>query len=554
MKKLFIYALLVMTGFAFYSCDERFDNPVTEQQDASSPYATWTYEVGIQFQEFYTSHPDLNWNNWGNWDIDGEDVFYKAPTTVYVYNKAGEFLGEMNATEEFDYDNFDWSKYYKFAGTLTGAIGEELVISTLKDFDYYSKQDGTLKSLVENCILEIAEVPIIIANNTTKKIGTQNAQFKSAILAMFGRFDGFCEDADKSLTLTSDSVAYVPANEEGVRSFTIKLADAVKPKSEGLFWAFAPGAKEEATYTWELNSDNGYKSINIWKGKYGPNESLNYIYWLNFQLKEIDLTKYFAFLKEENPDQEDPFWVGINSEKNSVFEPFITQSGKEAVDIILNIQGKATIQDINIKGALELNGYKRKWYEEEYDYLPVLTVKGSNVVENKNYAGICINATATIQGDGTITSTGDDHGLVVNSSWNTETQDDNGWSTKGEASVLTIAGDVKIIANGLNMAAVYVGKTGAWSYPPYSGYDVTCVLNLNGGTLEAIAKDDNQPAVLVDGTLNIGSGATMLKGTAGKDSELVIVDGSTWTEFAKFDETKFTDTTKDGVRTITPKK
>ena len=177
-----------------------------------------------------------------------------------------------------------------------------------------------------------------------------------------------------------------------------------------------------------------------------------------------------------------------------------------------------------------------------------------NTIYNKEFAGICINATATIQGDGTITSTGDDHGLVVNSSWQYETYNENGWSTKGEASVLTIAGDVKIIANGLNQAAVYVGKPGAWSYPPYSEEQVTCTLNLNGGTLEAIAKDDNQPAVLVDGILNIGSGATMLKATAGKESELIIADGSTWTELAKFDETKFTDTTKDGVRTITPKK
>ena len=35
MKKLLFWAVLLMTGFAFYSCDERFDNPVTQQQDPS---------------------------------------------------------------------------------------------------------------------------------------------------------------------------------------------------------------------------------------------------------------------------------------------------------------------------------------------------------------------------------------------------------------------------------------------------------------------------------------------------------------------------------------
>lgn len=544
MKKLFIYALLLMTGFAFYSCDDRFDNPVTQQQDPSNPASSWTYEVGIKFAQFTSGYAD----------VDGENYTYKAPSTVFVYNKAGEKLGELKALEEFDYDNFNWGSYYKFSGALKGAIGEELTISTLDGFDYYSKQDGTQKTLMESCILQTAEVPIIITNATKGTIGTQNITLKNKTWPMRAKFRGdWAKKNDKSFKIASDSLLVNPAQVE--KEFTIKFAEDVNPR-DFFFYAIASIAEEQTDFEYTIESENGYLSVapQNWDIKNGS----DYIYgtyniWFDY-VKSLDLTKYFAFLKEENPDQEDPFWVGINSEKNSEFEPFITQSGKEAVDINLNIQGKATIQDINIKGALELNGYKSKWNEDEYDYLPVLTVKGTNIVENKYYAGICINATATIQGDGTITSTGNDHGLVVNSSWNYETYDENGWSTKGEASVLTIAGDVKIIANGLNSAAVYVGKPWAWSYPPYSNTQVTCVLNLNGGTLEAVAKDDNQPAVLIDGTLNIGSSATMLKATAGKESELIIADGSTWTELAKFDETKFTDTTKDGVRTITPKK
>lgn len=78
-KKLFLWSVLLMTGFAFYSCDDVIDNPATGKQDPSNPNATWTYEVGIKFAEF---------NSWYA-DVDGESVdAWKAPSTVYVYNKS----------------------------------------------------------------------------------------------------------------------------------------------------------------------------------------------------------------------------------------------------------------------------------------------------------------------------------------------------------------------------------------------------------------------------------------------------------------------------------
>ena len=51
-KKLFLWSVLLMTGFAFYSCDDVIDNPATGKQDPSNPNATWTYEVGIKFVDF----------------------------------------------------------------------------------------------------------------------------------------------------------------------------------------------------------------------------------------------------------------------------------------------------------------------------------------------------------------------------------------------------------------------------------------------------------------------------------------------------------------------
>ena len=325
MKKLFIYALLLVTGFAFYSCDDRFDNPVTQQQDPSNPAATWTYEVGIKFQQF---------NNWYA-DVDGENYTYKAPSTVFVYNKAGEKLGELKALEEFDYDNFNWDSYYKFSGTLKGAIGEELTISTLDGFDYYSKQDGTLKSIIENCILETAEVPIIITNSTKGTIGTQSVQLNCAISTYKAYFDGnYSDKTDKGFTLSADSLAYIPADENGVRSFSINFAEAVEDPSDwnkGFFFTFATEAKEEAEYTFEIDSENGYKSISTWSGTYNGRNDIwgTWSIWFS-SIKELDLTKYTTFLKDVK-EQLEPYYINLSTVQRAKFEPLIYQTSKRYI-------------------------------------------------------------------------------------------------------------------------------------------------------------------------------------------------------------------------------
>lgn len=553
MKKLLFWAVLLMTGFAFYSCDERFDNPVAERQDSSSPNATWSYEVGLKFQNFSLNHPDLNWNNWGTWDVDGEEVTYKAPSTVYVYNKAGDFLGELTATEEFDYDAFNWDKYYKFAGTLKGAIGDELVISTLKDFDYYSKQDGTLKSIAENCYLQVAEVPIIVANNAAKTIGTQNAELKSAILALFGRFNGMCDDTDRSITLTSDSLAYIPENEEGVKTFTINLADAVKPESEGLFWAFAPGAKEEATYTWELNSENGYKGINTWKGYYGPSSGLGYIWNLNFTPIELDLTKYTKYLKDIK-EQEAPYYITIQTDNNDKIEPIIYQSSKDTVEVQMRIYGKATIKDLVIgkKGYLRLQGYKSKYGNPtvEYNYLPVITVIGENSITSTASYSFASYSEATLKGDGTLKVEAKNNGINISGSYYEETADDNwNWTYTYKPAKLIVTDNVKLISN----SRVSINST--WIDDKY----VANELVLKGGSLEAKGQEYNYAIALWGGKLNISEG-TSVKATTGMtgDGAICIYDSETSAEATieslVADKTKFTDETKDGVRTITPKK
>jgi hypothetical protein len=62
-KKLFLWSVLLMTGFAFYSCDDVIDNPAGGKQDPSNPNSSWTYEVSIKFADFvFASNYDDNGN------------------------------------------------------------------------------------------------------------------------------------------------------------------------------------------------------------------------------------------------------------------------------------------------------------------------------------------------------------------------------------------------------------------------------------------------------------------------------------------------------------
>lgn len=557
MKKLFIYALLLVTGFAFYSCDDRFDNPVTQQQDPSNPAATWTYEVGIKFQQF---------NNWYA-DVDGENYTYKAPSTVFVYNKAGEKLGELKALEEFDYDNFNWDSYYKFSGTLKGAIGEELTISTLDGFDYYSKQDGTLKSIIENCILETAEVPIIITNSTKGTIGTQSIQLNCAISTFKAYFDGnYSDKSDKEFTLSADSLAYIPTDENGVRSFSIKFAEAVEDPTDwnkGFFFTFATEAKKQAEYTFEIDSENGYKSISTWSGTYNGRNDIwgTWSIWFS-SIKELDLTKYTTFLKDVK-EQLEPYYLNISTIQRAKFEPLIYQSSKDTVNVILNIQGKATFKNLLIgkNGYLNFGGY---WdtYEsddpeyQENNYLPVVTLEGDNVVKTNQWQALNIYAEAVLKGEGTLTLTSKSNAIHISSNWWREKyNNEQGWYfSESMPAKLTLTENVKLISN----TRVFIGQT--WNYNTQEY--MPCTLDVASGTLEAKGGENDCAINLYGGKLTLSDKAEGIKATTGQTgtTPLFIRDDMTGEEVALKDIVgeanvdNFTDKKLEGVRTITPKK
>ena len=134
MKKLFLFAALIMTGFAFYSCEDVVDNP------AQDPAQSWNYSVSVKFADFdFSAQP--------NDPVTGEPNAYVAPTTLYVLNEQNTLMGTI--TTDAAPAAGDYATY---AGTITGSIGNNLIITTKIGNDL-DKQDGTLASAIKNGIV-----------------------------------------------------------------------------------------------------------------------------------------------------------------------------------------------------------------------------------------------------------------------------------------------------------------------------------------------------------------------------------------------------------------
>lgn len=546
MKKLFLWSALLMTGFAFYSCDDAIDNPVTGKQDPSNPNATWTYEVGIKFADFvFASGYDANGNPTAYYkDADGNNYVYKAPSTVFVYNSAYEKLGTLTRVEE---------QGDKFAGKLTGAIGDELIISSLEDFDLYSKQDGTLKSIVDNCILQTATVPIIVTNTNTGKIGTQNVRMENQTAVVPFDFDNWARKNDRNVTISADSLAMGPAYKDAKKAFSFIISDEIEDPTkdwDGFFFAVAFDSKENAKYTFTLKSDNGYNSVGEWTRLLNKGKTFEQSY-VSMTPTELDLTKYTAYLKNE-VNMEPPYSISIQTDNNGEIEPIIYQSSKDTVEVRLTIYGKATIKDLVIgkSGNLRLQGYKYI-YESytpvaEYDYLPVITVIGENSITSTNSYSVAVWAEATLKGDGTLKAEAKNRGIYITNSYYEQTADKNwNWTTIYKPAKLIVTDNVKLISN----SEIDIYDT--WINDKY----VANELILKGGSLEAKGKNNQCAIALWGGKLTIGEG-TSVKATTGMtgDNAIYIYDSEknaeATIESLVDDKTKFTDETKDGVRTI----
>lgn len=335
MKKLFLFAALLMTGFAFYSCDDVVDNPV---QDAT---AEWSYEVSVKFADFKFWYDPTDETSQIMDGVTGEPYLYKAPQTIYVYNMENELLGSLTTSEEID----DLSKSYKFSGKLNGAIGESLMISTLSTADY-AKQDGTLKSIVDNSlILENAVVPVRHYSEAANKVTTANAELQCN-LAIARAWMGSLNAGDK-LTFTDD-----------VRTFEWTVNEDFDPTiNSEIYIAVPTNGDPEMAYTATTESENGYIrgfTIGDEVNTLNPGEVKTFgmpgIPPIQFEDLGVDLTKWDAYQREEY-DITGTTWLTqpINADKTFI----VTQSGAEAVNACIRFNG-----NLNDDVKLILNNVK----------------------------------------------------------------------------------------------------------------------------------------------------------------------------------------------------
>jgi len=223
MKKLFLFAALLMTGFAFYSCEDVVDNP------AKDPAQSWNYSVSVKFENF-----DLS-------AAPGE-LTYKAPTTLYVLNEENTLMGTITTETAPAADS---KTYATYAGTLTGTIGNNLILATKIDNDL-AKQDGTLESAIENGIVQTAEVPIKIYNANSGTLTTAAAKMENNT-AIAHTASGQLKGGDKVAVVADD------------QAFEWTVYEEFDPnKSADLYIAIPTNTNPKAEYTISSDSKDGF--------------------------------------------------------------------------------------------------------------------------------------------------------------------------------------------------------------------------------------------------------------------------------------------------------
>lgn len=313
MKKLFLFAALIMTGFAFYSCEDVVDNP------AQDPAQSWKYSVSVKFADF-------NFN--GAVDENSVPYTYKAPTTLYVLNEENTLMGTITtdaAPAAGDYGTY--------AGTLTGSIGNNLIITTKIGNDL-GKQDGTLKSAIENGIVQTAEVPIKVYNANSGKLTTAAAKLENTS-AIAHIHTGQLNGGDK-VKFTDETKSF-----EWTVNEDFKVDNNDWWNTTNIYIAVPTNGDPKKEYTISTDGINGYTlgatidgtNYSMPTGK--VSDDLGY---LGFEELGIDLTKYDAYRRANAPDKTTgyyTFYQNINDDKSFT----ITQSGGKLDSISVEVYG-----------------------------------------------------------------------------------------------------------------------------------------------------------------------------------------------------------------------
>lgn len=494
-QKLFFIATLILSSFAFVSCDEVIDNPAINSEASSQQ---WNYEVSVKFADFdFTGVP-------------GGPYAYKAPQKLYVYNEAGTELGTLTTADEMD----DLTKFYKFAGTLEGTFGENLIIATANAEDF-AKQDGTLATIIDNSlILQTAIVPVRNYSTAGSVVFTANATLENKVGLIRLSLGGNAASTDKKVTFSAEDL-FIPGATE--KEFTITLAETVNPKT-----TFYVVAGTEATDPIDVNiavdaAERGVQlnakveNISIANGvstPFGP---------VPMKYASVDLTAFWAAYKEANP-------TATSATLNPSDGTIITQTSSENVPVrIYNYSAKElTLKNVNA----------------EYLYINVaksckVTLEGKNTINYETgWAGTRIeNSIVTFTGSGSFDTTGKNYGAAINGSY-IDAESVTQYST------LIIDKEIKINASATQNRGIYVlsnailevkddatltatGPDGGFEFSTNSTFDI------GKATIEATGTGDNSIGIQTNsGTITVGEGA-IITAKAGKNGE-GINSGASW--------------------------
>ena len=369
MKKLLMWSALLMTGFAFYSCDDVIDNPV---QDDS---AVWNYSVTVKFADF-----DFN----GLVDpVSGEKYAYEAPKTLYVFNEELEALGTIATNTPPTAGSSA-----KYEGKLHGAIGNNLIITTKTGVDY-AKQDGTLESIIENAIVQSAKVAVRLYSNYNYNLATYDANMENNVA--IANLDMGWLNADDEITITSDNIA----NED--KSLAITVAEGVP--TNDLYVAIPTDAVKEFDYAISVNAANGevkgaeLEDLKLEKGE------INNKMGVPEKVLGVDLTKWDAFMRKNDAGYMNNINSGTIPEykynEGDDYSFIITQSGEKALDSLsINMGGP-----LDKKVSLTINNVrlgKDCYFQVQNGATFNITLIGEN-----KFGMLNLNAPFTKKGTGT---------------------------------------------------------------------------------------------------------------------------------------------------------
>lgn len=424
MKKLFLWAALAMTGFAFYSCDDVVDNPA---QDSSSK---WNYSVSVTFADF-----DFG----GLTDAESNPYAYEAPKTLYVFNEDMQAMGTISTDVAPAAGGTA-----TYSGTLTGSIGNNLIITTANN-NSFAKQDGTMESAIKYGIVQADTVPIKIYNAMSEKISTGAAKMNNNVSIVALNLGNYASSDDKVIKFSTDDLD-IPGIDD--TSFTITLNEDVY--ATGTFYV-ALATKSNDEFDLQVNidaTDRGYELIGTLEEAAITIGALTYLGTIYMNPSTVDLTKLWAAYKEAHEDAK--FTSFTSNFKGTI----ITQSGSEAVPVRLIIYKDVTLKNINTfieEGAPnEANTaiYSYNYYGDGI----YITLEGINNINTEKYYGLYFEeGTITLTGDGSLNITSYGNAINGNNYYNP-------WDYQGQDrySALRIDKGVNVSVKSTNSTGIYI--------------------------------------------------------------------------------------------------